>query len=582
MPTEVLPQGQGARLAREARRDACQCFAYGSLHTNVNARHLTSNGWAALGRPGSGTHSQRRQQRGQPAAATSASRRPWQHRIRLGIAQRQRPDMTQSLSSDPTYWAATQIAAAVRDREVSIPEVTDCYLRRLQEISDFNALAWLDPEAVRRESVAAQVRLDRGKQAGLLAGVPFTVKDVIATGGVPSRAGSRALSTNIPGFDAPAVASIRRAGGILLAKSTCPEFALAITTESLLHGRTLSPWGSDLSPGGSSGGEAVLLACGGSALGLGTDFGGSLRWPAQCGGVLSLRPTVGRVSAAGQLPGLGGSVGKTDVLPSPATLQGRLQVIGPMARTVHDLEVGLSVLTALDNGHGYGAPPTAAGHTAEGLEAMPFMWCIGDMETACSADVVCLMQDVADSLRASGLKDTFMPDLLLGGCERYNRLRELDVLAEIRLATRGAESLVGAAVRALLERPTSVDAIQLSLAWESALEWRGRFLDRFEHAAVAIAPVAPGDATGHEGTLTVDGQRLDPWQLMAYCRAVSLTGLPVVSIPCGTSARGLPLSVQVIGRPFGEADVLAVASLLERALGGARLPLRPDVHDGDA
>lgn len=477
--------------------------------------------------------------------------------------------MAESSSSDPTHWSATEIATAVRDRVVSVPEVTDRYLRRMEEISGLNAVVWCDPDMIREQSVAAQARLDRGEPAGLLAGVPFTVKDVIATAGVPTRAGSRALSENIPRTDAPAVARIRQAGGVLLGKSACPEFAFSITTESPFHGRTLSPWGADLSPGGSSGGEGVLLASGASALGVGTDFGGSLRWPAQCTGVLSLRPTVGRVPSAGQLPGLGGSVGKGPVLPNPATLQGQLQVIGPLARTVRDLEVALSVLTGPDPRNAYGACAFASQPVREELDGMPFGWCLGDAETACSADVLQLMETTAHVLRGAGLQATFMPNLLVGGGERYNRLRDLDMLAEIRLATLGAESLLGAGIRTLLDRRPIVDATQLSLAWRSALDWRADFLDRLERMAVAIAPVAPGDATGHDGTLVIGDQRLGPQQLMAYCRAVSLTGLPVVSIPCGTSARGLPMSVQVIGRPFAEADVLAVARLLERLLGGA-------------
>lgn len=482
--------------------------------------------------------------------------------------------MSPLLPTDPADWTAADIARSVRERQVSVPEVTETVLRRLAGIAGLNAVAWCDPDAARRTAAEAQKRLDRGEPAGPLAGVPFTVKDVIATAGVPACAGSRVLSGNVPRYEAPAVTSVRHAGGVLVAKSACPEFAFSITTESTLHGRTISPWGSDLSPGGSSGGEAVLVGCGASALGLGTDFGGSLRWPAQATGILALRPTAGRVPAAGQLPGLGGSTGATEVLANPATLQGRLQVIGPLARTVRDLELALAVLTAPDPRHGYGPPRFASDPLPGALDGRAFGWCAGDDDVPCGADVAGLMEDVAGALRAAGLRDVHLPRLLAGGCARYNRLRDLDVLPEIREAVRGREAQLGAATRALLGRPRVVDAVQLSRAWASALRWRAEFLDQLERVAVAIAPVAPGDATGHDGTLTVAGQRLGPWQLMAYCRAVSLTGLPALSIPCGSSARGLPLSVQVIGHPFGEAEVLAVAGLLERLFGGRRKATR--------
>jgi amidase len=486
--------------------------------------------------------------------------------------------MPSASDPDPTRWTATEIAAAVTERSVSIPEVVGHYLERVAETAALNALAWCDPAEVRQAAAAAQARLDGGGTAGPLEGVPFTVKDVIATAGIRTSAGSLALRDNIPRKDATAVTRIRRAGGILLGKTNCPEFAFSITTDSPLHGRTTSPWSPDLSPGGSSGGESALVAAGASALGLGTDFGGSLRWPAQCTGVLALRPTVGRVPATGQIPGLGGGVGREDVIPNPATLQGRLQVIGPMARSVRDLQVALSVLSG-DDGLDPSCLPSGVFPAArEDLRGLRFAWCMDDLETPCGPDVQQMMAAVAAGLRDMGLRDVFRPHLLRGGRERYDRLRELDALAEIRLAVRGGEALLGSNISKLVERPAVVDAGELSSRWQRALDWRARFLDQLHDTPIAIAPVAPGGATGHDGALVVDGHRLESWDLMAYCRAVSLTGLPVVSIPCGSSTEGLPLSVQVIGRPFRDDEVLSVAQALEALFGGARLPPRRDAR----
>jgi amidase len=482
--------------------------------------------------------------------------------------------MSSTPDFDSTRWSATEIAAAVSERSVSILEVLECYLERIAETAALNALAWFDPAEVRQAASTAQARLDDGEPARLLEGVPFTVKDVIATAGIRTSAGSVALKDNVPRKDATAVARIRRAGGIILGKTNCPEFAFSITTDSPLHGRTTSPWDSGLSPGGSSGGESALIAAGASALGLGTDLGGSLRWPAQCTGVLALRPTAGRVPATGQIPGLGGNVGEEDVLPNPATLQGRLQVIGPMARCVRDLQAALSVLSG-DDGLDPSCLPSGAFPAArEDLRGLRFAWCMDDLETPCGPDVQQMMAAVAAGLGDMGLQDVFLPHLLRGGRERYDRLRELDALAEIRLATRGGEALLSSNISKLLERPAVVDAYELSSRWQRALDWRARFLDQLHDTPIALAPVAPGGATGHDGALVVDGQRLEFWDLMAYCRAVSLTGLPVVSIPCASSREGLPLSVQVIGRPFRDDEVLSVARALEALFGGARLPPR--------
>jgi amidase len=463
----------------------------------------------------------------------------------------------------------------VRQRIISVPEVAESYLARIAQTTELNALAWFEPEAVRRQAAQAQARLDRGELAGPLQGVPFTVKDVIATAEVPTTAGSVALRDNIPKTDASAVSRLRRAGGILLGKSNCPEFAFAITTDSPLHGRTMSPWGPHLSPGGSSGGESALLAAGASALGLGTDFGGSLRWPAQCTGVSALRPTPGRVPATGQLPGLGGNVGQDgDVLPNPATLQGRLQVIGPIARTVQDLELALSVISGEDGLDPLCVPSPLSGSDAVQLTDLPIAWCVGDLATPCSASVAAAVEAVVATLRGEGLRDVFVPDLLAGAPARYNRLRALDTLAEIRLAVRGREHLLSAELGALLDRPRTVAAEELSAAWRDALSWRSWLLARMRELPVLIAPVAPGPATGHEGVLELEGGAVGGWELMAYCRAVALAGVPAVSVPCGTAANGLPLSVQVIGRPFCEHEALAVARRVELLLGGARLPPR--------
>ncbi len=200
------------------------------------------------------------------------------------------------------------------------------------------------------QALAAADRLDRrlahGDPVGPLAGVPFTVKDLIATAGVRTTAGSRALAGNVPAADAPAVAAMKRAGAILVGKTNTPEFGASGLTHNDLFGYTRNPLGTEAdprSPGGSSGGEAAALAAGMSAVGLGTDFGGSVRWPAHCTGLSSIRPTSGRVSADGQYPGV---ARRRPGAGQPRDVHGVVQTIGPLARTLDDAALVLRVVSS--------------------------------------------------------------------------------------------------------------------------------------------------------------------------------------------------------------------------------------------
>src|SRR5204863_3729429 len=180
----------------------------------------------------------------------------------------------------------------------------------------------------------------------------FTVKDIIAAAGVRTTAGSRVLDAFVPRLDAAAVGRLRRAGAVLIGKTNCPEWGMFPYTRNERFGETNNPLG-PVTVGGSSGGEAAAVAAGASALGMGTDFGGSVRWPAHCTGLLGLRPTAGRNPGTGQLP----TVSLDEPLvPNEITLQGRAQLIGPLARTVDDVERALHVMAGPDDVDPFASP----------------------------------------------------------------------------------------------------------------------------------------------------------------------------------------------------------------------------------
>jgi len=252
--------------------------------------------------------------------------------------------------------SAVALARLIRAREASSTEVVEAHLQRIERANpELNAIVTLRAEQALDEAG----RIDRtlGEAPGLpLDGVPFTVKDLIATAGMRTTAGTPFLERFVPRLDATAVARLRTAGAILIGKTNCPEWGMFGYTRNSLFGETRNPVG-PVTPGGSSGGEAAAIAARCSPLGLGTDFGGSVRWPAHCTGIFALRPTAGRVPCTGQLPA---PSLQEPLLPNEVTLQGRVQVVGPLARSVDDLELALRLIAGPDGLDPFAVPAPIA------------------------------------------------------------------------------------------------------------------------------------------------------------------------------------------------------------------------------
>lgn len=474
---------------------------------------------------------------------------------------------------DVCWWTASATAKAVQRREISAIEVAEAYLRRCHELEPLRAIVALCEEELVAGAQATQKYIESGEATGRLTGVPFTVKDLISTAGTQTAAGSKALAGNIPSFDAPTVARLRAEGGLLLAKTACPEFGFGITTESALHGVTLNPWDYSRSPGGSSGGESALIAAGGSPLGLGTDYGGSVRWPAHSTGICALRPTPGRVPGGGQIPGVGGTTGAlSPALPDSWSVQGRLQVVGLLARSVADLELGLSVISGYDEGDMSCIAPPYRRRSGTRQSDITVSWCTDDLRTPVNDDVAELICSVTEQMARDGFRVVHRPDALAGGHERYNDLRGYDPLLAVRELVGENYDGLSDEVVAALETSVGTHRYSETTTRERAATWRREFLEKLQASPILIAPVAPCAAVTHDRSVSVAGVRLRNWELMAYCRAVSLAGVPTIAVPCGRSREGLPLAIQVIAPPFREDLALDVSSYLEATFGGCVPP----------
>ena len=226
------------------------------------------------------------------------------------------------------YASATALAAAIRARKLSSLEVVQACLRRIEEVNpQLNAVVQLAAHTAQEQARKADAALARGEIGGPLHGVPITVKDSFDTAGMVSTWGTPGRAGYVPAQDATAVARLKAAGAIVLGKTNTPEFTYSYETDNPVYGLTHNPYDLEYSPGGSSGGAAAIVACGGSPLDVGSDTGGSIRLPAHFCGIAGIKPTSGRVPRTGHAIAFGG-------------LLDAFTQVGPLARYVEDLALG--------------------------------------------------------------------------------------------------------------------------------------------------------------------------------------------------------------------------------------------------
>jgi amidase len=435
-----------------------------------------------------------------------------------------------------------------------------------REVAWTRALLAVDDERAAAEYRRNCARWSAAPGTVPLAGAVFSVKDVYAVAGARSAGGSLLLSGFVPGADAEVVGRLRRAGATFYAKGNCAEFGFGTDTDSRLGGRVLHPFDPELSPGGSSGGDAVAVAAGVVDFAVAGDYGGSVRWPAQAVGVCGLRTSAGLLPRTGRIPGVAAGPDAPAGLPAPWTLQNRLEVVGLLARTPGMLRRVLRAAAGPDGRDWSGltapapdGPPRRRVLVTEAPEIAPVL-----------PEVAAALRRASRALHDDGYEQAGADGLFADAFPLYRALREgLDDHADVRALAAGREELLCEETRRVLsaERPAG-RGTALRRAWRGALEVSARVraaLDSADAEAVLL-PVAPCAATGFGETVTVAGHALGGHDLMAHCRAVSLTGLPALSVPIGADGRGRPLSVQIVGRPGADAAVCDLADALGRAL----------------
>ncbi len=468
---------------------------------------------------------------------------------------------------------ATELRSNLVRNELSLDEVVHHQETLLNRHKELNAIVEVC-DLTNLESEVKSHYQGAYKIEQPLFGVPISVKDIIAVKGLHLTAGSLLLRENIAQIDAPVVQRAKHAGGFIVGKTNCPEFAFGVGTSNKLFGTTYNPLNMELSPGGSSGGEAVSVAIGTSLIGVGSDYGGSIRWPAQCLGILGIRPTPGRIPSMGQIPGVGSSGCDGESLYPRTSLQSALQVPGFLARSVADLDLAITATY----GYHYSDPtsvPMPAGpiKNIESTE-LTVAWSDGTSLGPVDSEIVAAISSLANLLADIGLRVIELPDMFKGAREAFDELRDYDELSEVRRLAKGQEEMLTDGLRSILSKPLpSRDGY--SKAYERAMSQRKVALETLKKHPICLLPVAGASAMDHNNRSTIGSLEISGFDLMAHCRAVSLIGAPVVSMPIAKSKQGMPISVQVVAQPWQESQMLAFASLLEQ-LGFGWQQILPD------
>jgi amidase len=456
--------------------------------------------------------------------------------------------------SELLQMSVSELSELVHRRDISPVEVADAMLDHIdRENPRLNAIVSLAID-VREQAQRAADEIARGIDRGPLHGIPLTIKDTIETAGLRTTSGSKRRAEHVPVKDAPVVARLRAAGAIILGKTNTSELAMGLDCENPLFGPTNNPLEVTKSPGGSSGGEAAAIAGFLSPGGLGSDLLGSVRIPAHFCGIVSLKPTSGSVPLDGQFPEAVGpyALGAT---------------IGPMARSVSDLELLFDVMSGGPSPHSPFAP--RARRVSEGeLRDVRVAVYADDECASATPETVAAVQNAAAALRDAGLEIAEeLPPGISRGPELWNALFGRGSVATLRSLYTGHEDDAGPIVRAILKK---ADADTQTLddyldAWTERDHLRAELLEYMEDAPLLLCPVGSVPAFEH-GTRKVEiaGRSLSIFDAFSYCRTFNLYGLPVACVPAGRSPEGLPIGVQIVGRPFAEAMVLAAAKVIER------------------
>lgn len=467
--------------------------------------------------------------------------------------------------SSVTFLPAVALAEQIRNKKISPVELVEAHLARIRRLNPaLHAFVQVDEEGSLRAARQAQEKIARNEVAGSLHGVPVSIKSSIDVEGMLCEAGTKLRAGVVAAHDAPLVQRLRSAGAIILGTTNTPELLMAWETDNLLYGRTNNPWDLSRTAGGSSGGEAAAIAAGCSAGGVGSDGGGSIRVPAHFSGICGLKPTPGRIPATGHFPN---SVG-------PFALTG---VVGPMTRTIADLKVFFEIMQGPDDGDPSSTPVPMRWPSHEELKKTRIAYFEDDGRTPVTPDTRAAVRVSAEMLRRAGFRvEPFRPEGLEQARQLWWKFFGTTGGMLLREMTQGREPELSPILKEFLDwvdaEPRHTTRTLLDM-WIQRDQVRMEIFRQMREFPILLCPVAAIPAFHHgERSWKVEGKTVKYLDAWSYSEWFNLLGMPAAVVPVGQSGEGLPIGVQVAGKPWQEELVLSVAEALEQERGGWQAP----------
>lgn len=478
--------------------------------------------------------------------------------------------------SELIYRTASDLAKLIREKKASALEILNAHFDQIAKYNPrLNAIVTLNEEEARQRALEADAALAKKKSWGPLHGVPVTIKDVFETAGLRTTSSFKPLENYIPERDATVVARLRQAGAIILGKTNMPMLAMDTQSDSPIFGRANNPWDIACTPGGSTGGGAASLAAGLSPLEIGSDIGGSVRIPAHFCGVFALKPTDHLVSIAGHIP------------EPPGSPQGvrHMGMPGPLARSVEDLRLALSLIAGMD-GRRWEVPPVPLTLVQKKpLEEYRFAWTDSFGSVAASQDTQEILHKLADDLTRAGchVEQAAPPDFDFDlAWQIYGEIAGAEIGS-------GMETIPRLLTRLQFQRMSDplplksgfVHGLSLKMTcYAEALTKRDRLISQLEAFLSKwdawLCPVTVGSAFRHCKTgqpIKIDSRDVPYFTAnMSFTTVFNMTGNPVVVLPAGQSKGSLPIGVQVVGRLWNDMTLLSVAEALTDITGAFQTP----------
>jgi Asp-tRNA(Asn)/Glu-tRNA(Gln) amidotransferase A subunit family amidase len=468
--------------------------------------------------------------------------------------------------NDLIFLPAISMAEQIRNKKISPVELVNAHLTQIEKLNPkLNAFVQVDAEHALQSAREAESLAMSDSPLGPLHGVPLSIKSSISAAGLRCEAGTRLRAGFVAHQNAPLITRLKDAGAILLGTTNAPELLMAWETDNLLYGRTNSPWDLERTPGGSSGGEAAAIAAGMSAGGVGSDGGGSIRVPAHFSGICGLKPTPGRIPSTGHFPVSAGPFAS-------------IGVVGPMARTVADLKILFEAMQGPDLGDTNAAPVPVRWLSEVDTRKLRVGYFEDDGRTPVTAETRAAVRTAAEALRSTGFQvEPFQPQGLEEARQLWWKYFVVAGGMLIKPMFKDRESDVSPILRQFLEWSAAEPALTAEAlldAWIRRDMIRAQFFTQMEQYPILLCPAAAIPAFRHgERSWLIEDQTVDYLDAWSCTEFFNLLGNPAAVVPVGHSSEGLPIGVQIVGRPWEEEQVLSVAAKLEDECGAWRIPL---------